>query len=200
FALIVLAGMIHRVRAAFLPSERPGTRVVAHVGLAVVLAIVLVKSWVNFKLAGQDNPVLYDNAFGRLAARDVQRDPIRDLRDFLHVDATAPPRVFAYPTDAWIYLALPADNPTAFSLLRPVYNTPEQIQQAIDQVERDPNAMILLNVLFAKPGDPFVDYVNAHWHDVAGIGPRIILGRPLYPLYAPNANSWRRGAPPRRPL
>jgi hypothetical protein len=189
FALIVLSGMIHRVRTAFLPSERPVTRFVAHAGLAAVLVIVLVKGWVNFNLAWQNNPVLYDNAFGRVAARDLQRDTIRDLREFLHVDGAAPPRIFAFPTDAWIYLALPADNPTAFSLLRPVYNTPEQIQQAIDQVDRDPNAMILLNVLFAKPGDPFVDYLNAHWHDVGGIGPGIILGAPLYRLYARNVKS-----------
>jgi hypothetical protein len=189
FALVVLAGMIYRVRTAFLPSERPVMRAVVRLGFAMVLAIVVVKSWVNFNLAWQNYPVLYDSAFGTLAARELQRDTIRDLREFLHVDAAAPPRVFAYPTDAWIYLTLPADNPTAFSLLRPVYNTPEQIQQAIDEVDRDPNAMILLNVLFSKPDDPFIAYLNAHWHDVAGVGPGVIMGGPVYRLYARNAKS-----------
>ena len=189
FALVVLAGMIHRILEAFLPSERPATRAVARLGFVVALAIVLVKGWVNFNMAWRDNPVLYENAFGRLASREMQRDTIRDLRELLHVDAAKPPRLFAYPTDAWIYLALPADNPTAFALLRPVYNTPEQIQQAIDELDRDPNAVVLLNILLTKPDDPFVQYLNAHWHDVAGAGPGIILGAPVYRLYERNAES-----------
>ena len=81
---------------------------------------------------------------------------------------------------------MPAHNPTAFSLLRPVYNTPEQIQTAIDQVDRDPKAMVFVNALFAKKDDAFIQYLNANWHEVAGLGPGIMLGGPLYHLYARN--------------
>jgi hypothetical protein len=189
FAMIVLAGMIHRVRTALPYSDRPATRAVASLGFAVLLAIVLTKAWSNFRLAWEDDPVLYDSAFGQIAARDVQSQTIKDIREFLRVDPATPPRIFAYPTDAWIYLALPADNPTAFSLLRPVYNTPEQTQRAIEQVDRDPEAVVLVNVLFAKQDDPFMAYLNAHWHEVAGVGPGIILGTPVYRLYMRNAAS-----------
>src|SRR5262245_50439497 len=99
------------------------------------------------------------------------------------------PPIFAYPPDAWSYRALPADNPTASSLLRPVYNTPEQTQRAIEQVDRDPEAVVLVNILFAKQDDPFMAYLNAHWHEVAGVGPGIILGTPVYRLYMRNAAS-----------
>ncbi len=186
FAMIVLSGMICRVRTALPHADGPAMRIATRLGFAVLLAIVAAKGWANFALAWEENPVPYDNAFGRIASRDQQRQTIADMRAFLHVDPAAPPRIFAYPTDAWIYLVLPADNPTAFSLLRPVYNTPEQSQTAIDQVDRDPKAMVFVNALFAKKDDPFMQYLNANWHEVAGLGPGVILGAPLYRLYARN--------------
>jgi hypothetical protein len=184
FALIVMSGMIYRIRTAFLLSDRPAMRAVARLGFIVLLAIVLAKGRRNFLRAWEDNPVLYESAFGTIAGRELQRDTLIDLRRMLHVDDAVPPRVFSYPTDAWIYLTLPADNPTSFSLLRPVYNTPEQYQMAIDQLERDPQALVLKNGLFVKPDDPLVAYMNQRWHDVGGAGPPIFMRTPLYHLFA----------------
>src|SRR5262249_50292434 len=133
-------------------------------------------------------------AFGTLAGRELQRDTVRDIRALLHVDEGAPPRLFAYPTDAWIYLTLPADNPTPFSLLRPVYNTPEQFEAAIASLDRDPPAFVLLNVLFAKADDPFVLYLKDHYHDIGGAGPGLILGGPVYRVYARNPESSDHGS------
>jgi hypothetical protein len=189
FVLVVCAGMIYRARTAFAWAGTPVARAVVRLGWAAALVVVLAKGWINFGFAWEDNPVLYSTAFGTLAGRAEQRDTIRDLRQQLHVDAADPPRLFAYPTDAWLYLALPADNPTPFSLLRPIYNTPEQFQTAIKKLDADPQAIIVLNLfagLFAQKGDPFMPYLNANWHDVGGIGPGVILGAPLYRLFIRN--------------
>jgi hypothetical protein len=186
YVLVVLAGMVYRARTALAITDGPMARPAVGLVWAAALAVILVKGWTNFGLAWEDNPILFPTAFGTLAGREIQRDTIKDLHEKLHVKDAAPPRLFAYPTDAWIYLALPADNPTPFCLLRPVYNTPEQFKQAMDQLDRDPQARVLLNVLFSKPEDPFIQYLNEHWHDVTGVGPGVIMGAPLYRLYAPN--------------
>jgi hypothetical protein len=189
FAMIVLAGMVHRVWTALPRSDGLAMRVVGRLGFAVLLAIVLAKGWTNFELAWKDTPIPYESAFGRIWGRELQQQTVADVQRFLHVDPDKPPRIFAYPTDAWIYLTVPADNPTSFSLLRPVYNTPEQIQMAIDQLDRDPQAIVFLNTLFVKKGDPIMAYLDEHWHEVATAGPGVILGDPLYRLYARNPTS-----------
>ncbi len=53
-----------------------------------------------------------------------------DLQSQLVTGRDAPPRLFAYPSDAWLYLALPADNPTPFCLLSG-YSTPQQFDAKI---------------------------------------------------------------------
>jgi len=188
FVLVVGAGMIHRVRTALVSGKTPAARVVLRGAWAAALAAVLVKGWSDARLAWREAPVLYQTAFGTLAAGSAfQAETIRDLRAALRVDAGAPPRLFAHSTDAWIYLALPADNPTPFALLRPGYNTPAQFQTAIDRLERDPHAVVLLNLFSTPPDDPFVVYLRTRWRDVAGIGPPIFVGKPLYRLYARDA-------------
>src|SRR5262249_18306476 len=114
---------------------------------------------------------------------DLRAATMRDLREKVR-EGPAPPRIFAYPTDAWVYLALPADNPTPFALLRPVYNTPEQFQTAIDRLEQDPRALVFLNRFSMKPDDPFLIYLRSRWPVVTGVGPPVFMGTTLYKLYA----------------
>lgn len=187
FVLVVLAGMVYRLRTWMLPDTRPAALLAVRLACGAALAAVLVKGWVNARLIWKNHPVVYETAFGTLAGQEMHAGMIRDLRAALAVDPAAPPRVFAYPTDAWIYLALPAINPTPFALLRPVYNTPEQIQTAIDRLESDPEALVVVNLLFVKDGDPFIAYLRQHWHEAEGLGPPILVGTPLFRLY-------RRGA------
>jgi hypothetical protein len=186
FVLVILAGMVFRLRHLVVPAERPVSLAILRLAFAAALVAVSVKGWMNARLAWQQAPVLYESAFGTIAGTDLQAAVLRDLRAALDVDPAAPPHLFAYPTDAWLYLALPAKNPTPFALLRPVYNTPEQIQTAIDQLERDPDATVFLSLLTAPPDDPFVRYLQSRWHVAAGLGPPVLRGGPLYQLYRRN--------------
>lgn len=182
--LVVLGGMLFRLRTRLVRSQAPAARTVMRVAWVAALALVLVKAGTNVRLAWEQVPVLYETAFGTLAGSDLQAQTMRDLREKVPADGTGPRRIFAYPTDAWLYLALPADNPTPFALLRPVYNTPEQMQTAIDRLEQDPQALVLVNGLLVKPDDPFVAYLRSRWRDVAGVGPPVLRGGPFYRLYA----------------
>ncbi len=181
--LVVLGGMVFRLRTWLVRSDTPATRAGLYAVWGLALAGVLVKAWSNTQTAWREVPVLYETAFGTLAGSSLQADTIRDLRDKVPREGDGPPHLFAFPTDAWLYLALPADNPTPFSLLRPVYNTPEQIEEAIDRLERDPRAVVFVNGLAAKPDDPFLVYLRSHWHEIAGIGPPVLMGQPLFRLY-----------------
>jgi len=183
FVLIVLAGLVYRARTALVAFDRPAARTTMRLVATAAVLLVLWKGWTNVGLAWQANPVLFETAYGTLANSAFSAGVVRDLREKLHVDDAAPPRIFSYPTDAWLYLAVPADNPTPFALLRPVYNTPEQFQEAIDRLERDPKALVLVNSLFAKADDPFMTYLNKGWRPIAPIGPGVIYGEPLYHLY-----------------
>jgi hypothetical protein len=183
FALPVLAGMVARVRTSFAVLQKQPARAVMGAAWVAVLAIVLVKGWTNRQLAWKSSPVLFDSAFGTLAGTEVLRDTIRDLREKLQVDEAAPPRLFSYPTDAWIYLALPADNPTPFCILRKGYNTDEQFRIAQEDLDRDPQALVLVHSFGVRPGDPFLKYLEK---DFDAIG---TVGYPFYQLYRRKAPS-----------
>lgn len=184
FVLVVLAGIVYRTRTALAGSVLPATKHVALLAWVVVVALVLVKGWHNARLAWQESPIPYETAFGTLAGDGSQRDTIRDLRRQLAVDG-APPRLLAYPGDAWIYLALPADNPTRFQLFFPGYNTPEQTAETMDRLRNEPRAAVLVNTLFPKPDGPFGAFLKEHYRRVVDIGPRSIQGQPRYRLYLP---------------
>ena len=187
FSLVVLAGLAYRARMAFLSFQRRWAVIGVRLAWAALLLVVLTKGWHNAQMSWGKDLVLFETAFGTIACPDIHLQTIRDLRAQLESDGASPPKLFSYPTDAWIYLTLPADNPTPFSLLRPGYNTPEQFQIAIDKIEQDPGTVVVLNSLFTPRGDPFVTLLKEHYHDVTGLGPGVIWGAPLFRLYMRNA-------------
>jgi hypothetical protein len=170
FFLPVLAGMVYRARTSLAVAQRAPARAAALAAWVAVLAMVLVKGWTNRQVTWERHPVLYDTAFGTIAGTNMDQSTIAVLREKLRVDDGAPPRMFAYPSDAWLYLTVPADNPTPFCLLRSGYNTPEQFQTAKEHLDRDPRAFVFLNPFLTRPRDPFVEHVRSRFHAIGDAG------------------------------
>jgi hypothetical protein len=166
FALVVLADLLYRARPAH-PAR--WARFGLGIAWTVVLSLLVAKAARNVRLLWQANPVRFETAFGTLAGAEWQAAVLRNLRARQPGDATTP-HLFAYPTDAWLYLALPADNPTPFALLRPVYNTSEQIETALDRLRHDQRASVVVNTLYVKRHDPVLDFLVEHYRDVGPIG------------------------------
>jgi len=167
FVLVVLAGLVHRARPRRPP--RP-VRLGLGVAWAVLLVLLAVTAARNVRLLREANPVRFDTAFGTLAGAEWQAALLRDLRARLPDDRGTGLRLFAYPTDAWLYLALPADNPTPFALLRPVYNTPVQIETALDRLRQERPAGVVVDTLYVKPDDPVLGFLREHYRDLGTVG------------------------------
>ena len=173
FSLVVLAGLAQRLGSALATLRRPAATVAWRLAVMVVTVAVVAKGVRNFTGAWERNPVLVPSAFGTLATTEIGARVLLDLQDRLNPgQGDGRPRLFAYPADAWLYLALPADNPTPFCLLMQVYNTPAQFETAIARLRADPNAFVLVRWPFLKPDDPIMQLLKREYEVVAGIGPR----------------------------
>lgn len=171
FSLVVLAGLAHRFGAALVAIQRSAVTAAWRLGWVLVAAAVLAKGARNLTDARALNPVRVPSAFGTLATSETSARILRDLQDRLPPGPDGRPRLFAYPADAWLYLAMPADNPTPFCLLKTGYNTPGQFDTAIARLREDPSAFISVNWLLTSPGDPIMALIGREYEPVAGIGP-----------------------------
>jgi hypothetical protein len=76
--------------------------------------------------------------------------------------------VFAYPFYASLYLLAEARNPTRFEVLKPGYNSPEQIAEAISALEARKTPYVVVQTLWIDwTTDPVVQYLTQHYDRVA---------------------------------
>ena len=181
FSLVVMAGMVYRARTALDVMPPQTGEWMARLAMFGLLGIVVAKAWDNRTRAWSANPALYRTAFGTLAGWPERAEAFRELHEKLK-GAARSLRVFAYQGDAWLYLALPADNPTPFQLLLPAYNTSAQFQQAIDALERDPEARVVVHLVKYESDDPFITYLERNFREVATAAP-VLRGPPPYRIF-----------------
>ena len=67
-----------------------------------------------------------------------------------------PLALFGYPVDGGMYLALPADNPLRFGLVREGYTTSAQFAEIVSAIERGVPDYVLVNLALVAPDDPVV--------------------------------------------
>lgn len=161
FTLVVTAGVVHRVRT--IPLLRGGKRL-AQVALTLCLGVVIHKGWRTMALAHHDSPLRYETAFGTVAGDEKGRRMWEGVR----ADVSAVPAdrrtAFSYPYDASLYLTLPAENPTPFSLLTPGYNTPEQFRTAFEALERRRADFVIVASWFVRTtNDPMLKWLTGRY-------------------------------------
>jgi hypothetical protein len=69
----------------------------------------------------------------------------RAVRRHLVAESDGRNLLYSYPNDAWLYLVLPADNPTPFSLLAPGFFPVDYFELAVRVLrERRPGTVVVL--------------------------------------------------------
>jgi hypothetical protein len=172
FPLVILAGLAQQVGGVLVAVGHPAEAVTVfwRLAQAAVAAAVLLKGAGNLVDARERHPVRAPSAFGTLATNERNARVLRELQEWFAAHQRGRPRLFAYPADAWLYLALPADNPTPFCLLLKGYNTPKQFETAIALLRAEPTAFVSLSWLMLRPGDPINAFLDAEYERLGGFG------------------------------
>src|SRR5262249_53720354 len=127
------------------------------VGTGYQLTRVMVGSW-------RDAPFALDTPFGRVRFRE-QREVDVITRVGAVLDRSGSRQLFVYPFGASFYLLTGTSNPTPFQFLHPNYNRPDQLELAIEILERRRVPYVL--VIVPTPStDPVPRYMSAHYEQV----------------------------------
>jgi hypothetical protein len=134
-------------------------------------------------------PVRYETAFGTVASNDFGRDIGERLRALVSEVPEGRRTVFSYPGEASLYLTLPAENPTPFSLLVPGYNTPEQFRTAFAALADGGADYVVVAPLFVRRADdPLIKFLEGRYvlrERLSVLGPDVYVpvrpraGRPV---------------------
>jgi len=182
FVLLVAARLAHALRSLRVWERRPLAAAVPRLVLIIVVLATMAKGWANLAYAWSQAPEQFESAMGPLRGDAEERHLLEAVQQVLSQRPANQRSLFSYPADAWLYLAAPADNPTAFALLLPGYNTPEQFRAARAALMQRPVDCLVVNTAVGR-GDP--DPVNSlesgRYRRVATVGAYEVYGRSLQP-------------------
>ena len=169
FVLVIEARLVFALR-----SRLRGMRWVAPLPATLVaLAVVAAgcKGWMNLRGAQDVARERFPTAFGTLAGQGPERRLVERVREILGTDGAESKPLFVYPAEAWLYLAVPADNPTRYSLLLLRYNPPEHFREALARLDAADVEHVVVNASWLRAGDPVLAWLEGRYVPVAGVGP-----------------------------
>jgi hypothetical protein len=168
FTLVVAAGLVYRLRLGMpLRAAAAAIRLV----LAAAVVAALHKGWTNLQLAHASVPVRYETAFGTVAGTLASRQTLEDVRSAVSAVPADRRTFFSYPIDASLYLTVPGENPTPFSLLMRGYNTPEQFRIACAALERTPPDYVIVTPRLLFEDDPVMTLLKDRYRYRTAAGP-----------------------------
>lgn len=143
-------------------------RAAGYVLTCLLLVALGIQLELNMHLERRLYPFPHTTAFGRIdfANRDEPR-LVATLRKL--VKREVPSReIFAYPSYAALYLMTGTVNPTRYQLLLMGYNSPAQVEETIDMLERRKVAYVavLPFAFISWDTDPVVRYLALHYDHV----------------------------------
>ena len=158
--------------------------------MAIVVLLVVAMSGKGFRTlerARQAAPIRYETAFGTFAGNEVNAQMVAAVRAAVERDPPGARWMYSYPDDAWLYLASGARNPTRFSLLLPWYNSKEQVEEAIADVDRRKPGTLVVDAMYAHADDPVRQRIERDYELVAeSLVLRIYRRRPESSAPAPS--------------
>jgi hypothetical protein len=129
FLLIPGASLLHGLRAAARRSGSAPASLAVTLGLWTFAVAAAGQAVANVAYAHALAPVRFDTAFGPLRGTPAMERLYRAVERHLAREPDGRAVLYSYPADAWLYLALGADNPTRFSAMVPGFFPPEYVDE-----------------------------------------------------------------------
>ncbi len=117
FLLIPGGSLLRAVRTARVWSQDPAGRRILTIGMWAFAVAVAGHAVANLAYARAVAPRRFETAFGVLRAEPNVERLYHAAHRHLVREPDGRALLYSYPDDAWLYLALPADNATRFSVL-----------------------------------------------------------------------------------
>ena len=169
FLLLPAASLLHRLRTVRWWDRQPAGRAAATAVVLLAAAAVAAKGFTNQVAARAAAPVRFDTAFGTIAAAPLLPPLYAFARQHLPETPGRRARVYSYPNDAWLYLALPADNPAPFSVLFPGMFPREDFDAVVAMVRaRTPDMVLLHTAVMGGPEGTALQQAVDAGYDAAG--------------------------------
>ncbi|HJQ84540.1 MAG TPA: hypothetical protein VKA21_10715, partial [Candidatus Binatia bacterium] len=169
FFLIVAARVVHCARTAPLARRRV-LRAVPRLAFAACLVALALKGTSNLRLAWHYNGNRYESAIGPLDGGPNQGALVERVRELVPPDATGRRVIFVYPSEPWLYLALPADNPTPYGILFRGYNSDAQYARVFEVMEHRPVDYAVVCGALLRRDDPVVLYLKERYDHIGSGG------------------------------
>jgi hypothetical protein len=151
FLIIPGARVVHGLRTASGWTSVPGRRQVLAAGLLAAVVALGAKAVTNLARARSAAPVTFQTGFGRMQGDAFVAGFFEAVRRNLVRDADGERRLYSYPIDAWLYLALPARDSFGWDILAQGF-PPRYFAEAVDMLRRrDPGTVVVLSALPTPP-------------------------------------------------
>jgi hypothetical protein len=179
FLLIPGAVLLHELRRAPLWARLPAGRVAVTAGIWLCALALVGKSVANVAAAYAAAPVRLETGFGAIRGDAEMERLLPAVRNHLVREPDGRSLLYSYPDDSWLYLALPAEDATRFSILAPPIFPEEDIQEAIAVLRAQrPGTVVLLVPFSWVPVGREVGAAIAEGYDaVEDVGPYRIFVR-----------------------
>lgn len=151
--LIPGASLLHALRCARTWDRVPlGRRLVT---AAVWLAAlgVLGQGIANVAYADAIAPIRLETAFGPVRADPAMARLFRAVRAHLVREPDGRSWLYSYPDDAWLYLTVPGDDPTPYSIIAGFY-PPERMREVLDPLRAGRAGTVVVFVPLATDSIP----------------------------------------------
>jgi hypothetical protein len=170
FLLVVAARVVHGVRTASFWRWSRLLRPVPALAFAACFAAVAVKARTNLQRAWGYYGERYESAMGTLDGGKQQGQLVERIREKVPPDAEGRRTVFVYPSEPWLYLTVPADNPTPYAIIFRGYNSEEQFARVFDALENRPVNHVVICGGFLRKDDPVLAHVRDRYDRIGTAG------------------------------
>jgi hypothetical protein len=149
FLLIPGASVLHALRSARLWDRFPPGRRIVTAGTWLCALGVLGQGIANLAYARAIAPVRLETAFGPIRTDATMARLLRAVRAHVVPEPDGRHLLYSYPDDAWLYLTVPGDDATPYSIMLASF-PPERVREVIDRLRaRDAGTVVVFVPLAA---------------------------------------------------